>query len=111
MMLTIMNKKIFLLMHLDIGNFIDSQSLKLTDDKKYLALTKIWRPDILYSFSKDKDSRKFQLKWLNDFPWLSYSQKHEGVYCRTCVLFSHDEVGRSKVNAGQLCTKPLNKYK
>ncbi|XP_060873882.1 uncharacterized protein LOC132947614 [Metopolophium dirhodum] len=96
---------------LDIGNFIDSQSSKLSNDKKYLALTKIWRPDILYNFPKDKDSRKFQLKWLNDFPWLSYSQKHEGVYCRTCVLFSRDVVGKSKENAGQLCTKPLNKYK
>jgi hypothetical protein len=53
---------------LDNGNFIDSQSSKLNNDKKYLALTKIWRPDILYDFPKDKDSRKFQLKWLNDFP-------------------------------------------
>jgi len=96
---------------LDIGYFIDSQSSKLSYDKKYLALTKIWRPDILYNFLKDKDSRKFELKWLNDFPWLSYSQKHEGVYCRTCVLFSRDLVGKSKENAGQLCTKPLNKYK
>lgn len=90
---------------------LDNQSSKLNDDKKYFALTKTWRPDILYNFPKDKDSRKFQLKWLNDFPWLSYSQKHEGVYCRTCVLFSRDVGGRSKENLGQLCTKPLNKYK
>jgi len=60
---------------LDIGNFIDTQNSKLNDDKKYLSLTTIRRPDILYNFPKDKDSRKFQLKWLNDFPWLSYSQK------------------------------------
>ncbi|KAF0764068.1 52 kDa repressor of the inhibitor of the protein kinase-like, partial [Aphis craccivora] len=81
---------------LDIGNFIDSQSSNLNDNKKYLALTKIWKPDSLYNFPKDKDSRKFQLKWLNDFPWLSYSKKYEGVYCRTCVLFSRDVGGRSK---------------
>jgi len=96
---------------LDIGNFIDSQSSNLNDNKKYLALTKIWKPDSLYNFPKDKDSRKFQLKWLNDFPWLSYSKKYEGVYCRTCVLFSRDVGGRSKEHLGQLCTKPLNKYK
>jgi hypothetical protein len=53
---------------LDIGNFIDNQSSKLNDNKKYFALTKTWRPNILYNFPKDKDSRKFQLKWLNDFP-------------------------------------------
>jgi len=93
-----------------IGNFIDNQSSKLNDDKKYIVLTKTWRPDILYNFPKDKDSRKFQLKWLDNFPWLSYSQKHEGVYCRTCVLFSRDVGGRSKENLGYLCTKPLNKY-
>jgi hypothetical protein len=74
-------------------------------------LTKTWRLDILYNFPKDKHSRKFQLKWLTDFPWLSYNQKHEGVYCRTCVLFSRDVGERSKENLGQLYTKPLNKYK
>jgi len=45
---------------LDIGNFIDNLSSKLNDNKKYFALTKTWRPDILYNFPKDKDSRKFQ---------------------------------------------------
>lgn len=45
-----------------IGNFIDSLSSKLNDDKKYHALTKTSRPNILYNFPKDNYSRKFQIK-------------------------------------------------
>ena len=47
--------------------------------------------DTLQSHSVTKSGKtwnvKFQLKWLDQFPWLSYSSVLAGGICRYCVLF------------------------
>ncbi|KAF0747567.1 52 kDa repressor of the inhibitor of the protein kinase-like [Aphis craccivora] len=48
---------------------------------------------------------------INEYPWLSYSQKHGGGFCRICVLFGFDEGGRSRIKLGKLVTLPLSTYK
>jgi hypothetical protein len=48
-----------------------------------------------YDFPKDPSKRNlsFQLKWLDTFSWLRYSEIQDGGYCIYCLLF-HDRKGR-----------------
>ncbi|KAF0709155.1 zinc finger MYM-type protein 1-like [Aphis craccivora] len=55
--------------------------------------------------------QKFQRDWLNKFPWLSYSAKDCGAYCRICVLFGRDFGGIGDQKLGVLTLQPLSKYK
>jgi len=41
---------------------------------------------------------------------LAYSPMLNGVFCRYCVLFAQDEVGRSRVVAGLFVTTPFRRY-
>ena len=47
--------------------------------------------DVLHSHTVTKQGRcwnaHFQLRWLNQFPWLSYSNELKGGICRYCILF------------------------
>ena len=47
--------------------------------------------DVLQSHSVTKKGKtwsvKFQQKWLDQFPWLSYSSVLAGGICRYCILF------------------------
>lgn len=102
----------------DIGNFVRPSLLiksNISDDDKYRALKNIWVPDRNYLFPLRIESgqqRKFNIKWLEDFQWLSYSHKDSGAYCLACVLFGPKEAGeKNKTPLGKLVLSPLNKYK
>lgn len=57
-----------------------------------------------------KRKLKFQLSWLNLFPWLTYSKIKQGGYCRYCVVFSkYGGVGNQPL--GQLVIEPLTNFK
>jgi len=49
--------------------------------------------------------------WLNKFPWLSYSAKDCGAYCRICVLFGRDFSGVGDQKLGFFTLQLLSKYK
>jgi hypothetical protein len=90
----------------DIANYVNKP--QLTDEEKYQALCNVWVPPESYVFPVNKDGRKFRFDWLKLFPWLSYSQKEDGVFCVNCVLFGFECKGlhnTSKLN--QLFTSPL----
>lgn len=66
----------------------------MADTQKVLYLSSHFKPsvgDILHSHSVSKKERcwnaSFQLRWLEQFPWLSYSNVLEGGLCRYCILF------------------------
>ena len=67
---------------------------KIPDDKKRQYLTNHFKPlpgSLLHSHPVTKNGKtwnvSFQLRWLEQFPWLSYSRVVSGGICRYCILF------------------------
>lgn len=54
-------------------------------------MNNLWVPDINYTFpikiNQRKNNLKFQYSWLLRYPWLCYSGKECGVFCKICVTF------------------------
>lgn len=79
----------------DIANFLGR---RLSDIERFQALKKCWMPPKGFKFKKtksrltDKYERQFKMEWLEEFPWLRYSQKENGAFCLYCMLF-HTEAG------------------
>jgi hypothetical protein len=75
-------------------------------------LVEPWAPPSNYVFPKVEQHGKTrsvcQHSWLVKYSWLAYSEIHEGVYCRYCVLFSRQGDYQS---LGQLINKPLRSLK
>lgn len=102
----------------DIGNFVGVQA---TRDQKYRLLTAPWTPDKGYQFptqvrmqSTKRGEKKartltFQEAWFARFPFIAFSAKDGGVYCRSCVLFAGQVAGGNPLST--LCTVPLANWK
>ncbi|XP_025414970.1 52 kDa repressor of the inhibitor of the protein kinase-like [Sipha flava] len=78
----------------DIGNYVGITFNKIKDDELYDVLCDPWVPHENFLFpliSQGDKNRSFKLHWINEYPWLSYSQKFGGAFCRICVLFGSDE--------------------
>ena len=89
----------------DIGNYIDRS---LTEQQKYDILCNVWRPSDTYVFPMNEDKRRFRYEWLKVFPWLTYSEKFDGAFCLTCVLFgSESTVMHNTSKLQRLCKLPL----
>lgn len=57
-----------------------------------------------------KKNLRFQHTWLEKYPWLVYSKKDDGAYCRHCVVFAkHGGVGNQSL--GHLVRTPFRNYK
>lgn len=79
----------------DIGHYCQSNSTQsLTNDEKISLLEKVWKPPTGYKFPitySSNHARSFQIKWLEEYKWLAYSEEKSGSFCKYCVLFSHSE--------------------
>ena len=87
----------------------------MTRKKQYLS--NHFKPsprDTLHSHSVTKNGKtwnvSFQLRWLEQFPWLSYSSVVSGGICRYCILFP-EQPGRgeglgSRTRSGVLILSP-----
>jgi len=97
---------------LDIGLFLLASN-NINDAKKYELLKNPWTPPKNYQFPIEQQRRlKFQLDWLNRFPWLVYSEKVQGALCKCCVLFANNSVGKGvHQKLGVLIIKPFTKWK
>lgn len=76
----------------DIGNFVGDEHkvIPTTDECRYKVLIDLWKPPSNYNFKSDVcgvSNRAFRYQWLGDYPFISYSAKLKGVFCRNCVLF------------------------
>ena len=85
---------------------------QLSLENKYYVLTTEPNSD-LSSFPRTRSSnsqpyRQFQPFWLNQYPWLHYSQHDDGVYCRGCALFAPKQVGGQDL--GQFVIKPFKSW-
>lgn len=94
----------------DISNYVN---LKVSEEEKVDILGKIWMPTAKYefpstSFGNEKVKRKFRYTFLLEYPWLTYSKIQDGVFCKYCVLFSQEYVGKSNSQQlGQLVNQPF----
>ena len=86
-----------------INNCRDTKNL--TNENKRWLLMHSFRPASNYKFPSKMEygkGRSFQHAWLQEFPWLSYSESFNGGFCINCVLFS-----KNKCVAGQLVKNPM----
>lgn len=63
---------------------------KLTDEEKITAIKNLWTPSVNYKFPSKQEGkyvRKFKKNYLENYSWLVYSAKQDGVYCKYCVFF------------------------
>ena len=81
----------------DIGNHYNLASA-MSDSRKYHLLCTVWRPSTSFKFPPNPSGRRFQIKWLDEFEWLTYSSLLDGAFCLNCVLFG----GESSHNASKL---------
>ena len=82
---------------------------KPTDHDKYQLIVSHFTPDRTYKFPKT-DGRIFQHNWLNTYPWLRYSEVHNGGYCLPCVLFSSSP-NDLRAEPGMLVKTPLTSFR
>lgn len=94
----------------DIGFYINRT---LTENEITTIMTKIWIPEIDYKFllkmytvqNKPK-YLKFQYSWLLKFPWLAYSAKEDGAFCKLCVGFTKSD-GHNPQGLGTLVKRKV----
>ena len=104
--------------YFDIG---DINRDLLDNNMKKNILTSVLLPRQPYAFPMTegkKQKRSFQEKWIKDretetgFPFLAYSKKEDGVYCKPCYLFFHEGVGKGDhENPGRLVTSSFRDWK
>ncbi|XP_015376664.1 PREDICTED: zinc finger MYM-type protein 1-like [Diuraphis noxia] len=58
----------------------------------------------------EKRGLRFQYKWLKVFPWLSYSEKFNGAFCKHCVVFAFAG-GIGSQRLGSLVLTPFQNWK
>lgn len=101
----------------DIGNYCQNNSVQsFTNEKQIFLLENVWKPQPGYKFpsiTSSNHTRSFQMKWLEEFTWLAYSEEKSGSFCKYCVLFSHTEnVGKGDHQvAGALVTQAFTNLK
>jgi hypothetical protein len=86
------NQEITINYYLDTGNFSDESSVRsLTNEVRNSFFDNVWKPQRKYKFPKISDlnhTRTFQIKWLEEYKWLAYSERKLGSFCKYCTIFS-----------------------
>ena len=80
-------------LNLDFGVFHEQffhKLTSLTDVQKYDIILKHKKPAENFVFPAEKNKRPFVRNWLTEFPWVAYSEKLNGCFCVSCVLFYHE---------------------
>ena len=73
-----------------------------------------WKPNSSYKFHpvvQAKRQRGVQRRWL-DYTNVAFSHVEQGFFCKTCVLYGKNEVGKGNNNkAGRFVTEPYRRLK
>ena len=100
----------------DIGHFINGPQLSKEDMRRLILCP--WVPDDGYQFpgiycDNSGNPRKFQLDYIKQYPWLSYSALpgKEGAFCRYCVLAGKKTGGRGDKDLKGFVTEPFISYR
>lgn len=92
----------------DIGQFV---GIRLDDNQKLKVLQNLWKPNASFPFPANEKKRRFQYQWFEKYSWLSYSEKLDGAFCKTCVAFSNGEGGQGNQRLGKLVLSPFRQWK
>jgi hypothetical protein len=79
----------------------------LSDAEKYELLKNPFVPGNDYQYSAVKSggcNRSFRPEWLEKYPWLVFSHKLEGAFCKYCTLFVNPS---DRPKYGQLVNSPF----
>jgi len=101
---------------MDIGHFITRDTSNMSENEIFGVLSDCWNPTRHYAFPKlsaGKQTRSFQHHYLDNWPWLVYSEMNGGgAFCKFCVLFSKDGTGKGgHQSLGALVKYPMKKFK
>ncbi|XP_054266894.1 52 kDa repressor of the inhibitor of the protein kinase-like [Macrosteles quadrilineatus] len=106
----------------DIGSISSSifhssnKCVNTSDEEKLNILKGLFVPDATFKFPTtqlQKKHLKFQHNWLQRWNWLAYSKLNDGAYCKFCVLFSSECLGKGdlSVRTASLVGQPFKKWK
>lgn len=107
----------FIVQNNDIGKISNYFAAPNCDSKdlRIKFFNNLFVPLESYSFpvrEMNKKKLRFQYHWLKKWKWLTYSKIYDGAFCKYCVFFSGQEVGKgSHQNIGSLVAKPFIKWK
>lgn len=105
---------------IDIGTvsnqlFQNKSSTSNNNIFKSNVFNSLFIPTKFYTFPSrefNKNKLKFQYNWLEKWEWLAYSKEINGAFCKYCILFGKDYVGKgSNQKIGCLVSKPFIKWK
>jgi hypothetical protein len=65
----------------------------------------------IISSSRDNQKRSLLVRHLSSHKWAVYSERHEGVYCKMCVMTSRKFGGRNSEMLTSFVGAPLKEYK
>jgi hypothetical protein len=98
------------------GIYQSSAPLRPGDEEKRSILQNVFVPNSTFKFpmtQSGKKKLKFQQSWLQKWEWLTYSKSKDGAYCRYCILFSSEFLGKAdlSVKNAPLVGKPFKRWK
>lgn len=82
----------------DVSNILTN---KLTEEQYISIMNEIWTPPLNFNFPAKKEgkfTRKFNRAYLEQYKWLEYSLKEDGVYCKFCAFFAKEKSAILVVN-------------
>jgi len=77
--------------------------VKMNDEEKLNAISKIQNPDLDFEFPQSiKSGRKlrFSRKWIQTYSWIFYSKSCDGVFCKFCYFFASGSVAKYLITDG-----------
>ena len=92
----------------DIGTYSTRDVSKMSDNDRLWLLDNAFRPEVTYRYPHKEEygkKRSFQSSWLNEFPWLCYSESCNGGFCVFCFLFA-----KHHLPLGQLVTSAMTNF-
>lgn len=102
----------------DIGAAADivNNKLNMSDFEKYYFLKRTWCPPENYKLPYSEHHKKnmcvkrfLNLKHINMFEWIAYSDLKKGLFCKYCVLFAKSNSRVSK-NLRNFVQEPVVKF-
>ncbi|XP_050512966.1 52 kDa repressor of the inhibitor of the protein kinase-like [Diabrotica virgifera virgifera] len=90
----------------DIGHFVGVSNI--SDADKITLLRRVWEPLPSHKFCVEiigSKKRTFQVKWLQRFPWLAYSDKLKGAFSKRAKILRDvlEEIGKANSGLHRYC--------
>ena len=89
----------------DVAEFVGT---RISSADRYQLLVSHFKPGANYSFPKSSSGRKFQYRWIVQYPWLVISRHVNGGFCLPCALFAQS--GYHGSDPGILVSHPLTMF-